>query len=86
MKEIPNYEMKSFGFDDLFGENVKGWVNDPIGNSTGGWGLTLTPRDMARFGFLYLNRGNWNNNQIISEKWIDGTTAMNPNKYGYIWW
>lgn len=63
MKEIPYYGMKSFGFDDLFGKNVKGWVNDPDGNSTGGWGLTLTPRDMARFGYLYLNHGTWNNQQ-----------------------
>jgi CubicO group peptidase (beta-lactamase class C family) len=86
MKEIPNYEMKSFGFDDLFGKNVKGWVADPSGHSTGGWGLTLTPRDMARFGFLYLNRGIWNDNQIISESWIHETTAMTPNKYGYLWW
>lgn len=86
MKQIPNYEMKSFGFDDLFGKDVKGWVNDPSGNSTGGWGLTLTPRDMARFGFLYLNRGIWNNNKIISETWIDESTAMNSNKYGYLWW
>lgn len=86
MKQIPNYEMKSFGFDDLFGKYVKGWVNDPSGNSTGGWGLTLTPRDMARFGFLYLNRGIWSDNRIISETWIDESTAMNSNKYGYLWW
>lgn len=86
MKQIPNYEMKSFGFDDLFGKDVKGWVNDPSGNSTGGWGLTLTPRDMARFGFLYLNRGIWSDNRIISETWIDESTAMNSNKYGYLWW
>jgi CubicO group peptidase (beta-lactamase class C family) len=86
MKEIPNYEMKSFGFEDLFGKNVKGWVGDPQGNSTGGWGLTLSPRDMARFGILYLNRGIWNDNQIISGTWIDESTAMNPNHYGYLWW
>ncbi|PJH92233.1 serine hydrolase [Bacillus sp. SN1] len=86
MKEIPYYEMKSFGFDDLFGKNVKGWVNDPDGNSTGGWGLTLTPRDMARFGYLYLNHGTWNNQQIIPRSWIDESTAMNPNNYGYLWW
>ncbi|OAB28355.1 6-aminohexanoate hydrolase [Paenibacillus macquariensis subsp. defensor] len=86
MKEIPNYEMTSFGFDDLFGSNVKGWVNDPNSISTGGWGLTLSPRDMARFGLLYLNRGIWDNNQIISKTWIDESTAMNPNKYGYLWW
>ncbi|MEH7464125.1 serine hydrolase [Bacillus thuringiensis] len=86
MKEIPDYEMKSFGFEDLFGKNVKGWVKDPNGNSTGGWGLTLTPRDMARFGLLYLNRGIWDNNEIISKKWIDGSTMINPNNYGYLWW
>ncbi|BDG78463.1 6-aminohexanoate-dimer hydrolase [Bacillus subtilis] len=86
MKEIPYDEMRSFGFDDLFGKNVKGWVNDPNGNSTGGWGLTLTPRDMARFGYLYLNHGTWNNQQIIPESWIDQSTAMNANNYGYLWW
>lgn len=94
MKEIPNYEMKSFGFDDLFGKNVKGWISDPKGNSTGGWGLTLTPRDMARFGFLYLNRGIWDNNLIISETWIDESTAPHSKtlinnsevQYGYLWW
>lgn len=86
MKEIPEYEMKSFGFDDLFGKNVKGWVKDPNSNPTGGWGLTLNPRDMARFGFLYLNRGIWDNNQIISGTWINESIAKNPNKYGYLWW
>ncbi|KUP32178.1 serine hydrolase domain-containing protein [Bacillus halotolerans] len=86
MNEIPYDEMKSFGFDDLFGKNVKGWVNDPDGNSTGGWGLTLTPRDMARFGYLYLNHGTWNNQQIIPKSWIDESTAMNANNYGYLWW
>ncbi|SMF84910.1 CubicO group peptidase, beta-lactamase class C family [Paenibacillus uliginis N3/975] len=86
MKEIPDYEMKSFGFEDLFGKNVRGWVKDQDGISTGGWGLTLTPRDMARFGFLYLNRGIWDDGQIISGTWIDESTTMNPNNYGYLWW
>ncbi|MHC5563212.1 serine hydrolase domain-containing protein [Bacillus spizizenii] len=86
MKEIPNYEMKSFGFDDLFGKHVRGWVNDPDGNSTGGWGLTLTPRDMARFGLLYINRGCWDNQQIVPASWIDESTALNANNYGYLWW
>lgn len=86
MNEIPDYEMSSFGFDDLFGVNVKGWVEDPNRITTGGWGLTLSPRDMARFGLLYLNHGQWENNQIISETWIEESTAMNPNHYGYLWW
>lgn len=86
MKEIPDYDMKAFGFEELFGKDVKGWVKDPNGNSTGGWGLTLTPGDMARFGFLYLNGGLWNDNQIVSKSWIDESTAMNSYKYGYLWW
>ena len=86
MREIPDYVMTSFGFEDLFGKNVKGWVNDPEGNSTGGWGLTLTPRDMAHFGLLYLNHGIWDDNQIIPGTWTRESTAMNPNKYGYLWW
>lgn len=86
MREIPDPEMKSFQLDDVFGKNITGWINDPNGNTTGGWGLTITPRDMARFGFLYLNRGKWNDKQIISETWIDESTALNSNKYGYLWW
>lgn len=87
IKEIPDVVMKGFGFDDLFGNNVKGWVHDPSGNSTGGWGLTLTPRDMARFGLLYLNRGTWDNHQVIPAAWVDeSTAAAKPSHYGYLWW
>ncbi|MWC30213.1 serine hydrolase domain-containing protein [Paenibacillus sp. MMS18-CY102] len=86
MQEIPDFGMESFGFDDLFGRNVKGWVQDPSGNSTGGWGLTLNVRDMARFGFLYLNHGMWDGSKIVSSSWIAESTTMNPNKYGYLWW
>jgi len=94
IKEIPDYEMKSFGFDDLFGKNVKGWVKDPDNNSTGGWGLTLTPRDMARFGLLYLNHGIWDGKRIIPEEWIDESTSPHSGtliggsvlRYGYLWW
>lgn len=86
INEIPDYKMNAFGFEDLFGKNVKGWVQDPSRNSTGGWGLTLTTRDMARLGFLYLNHGIWDHKQIIPRTWIDESTAMNPNHYGYLWW
>ena len=86
MKEIPDYQMNAYGFDDLFGKNVKGWVHDPNGHSTGGWGLTLTTRDMARFGCLYLNKGIWDDNRVLSETWIRESTEMNHNNYGYLWW
>ncbi len=86
MKEISDHEMKSFKLEDVFGKNMTGWIKDPQGNTTGGWGLTLTPRDMARFGFLYINRGIWGNTQVISSDWINQSLASNPNNYGYMWW
>ncbi len=86
MREIPDSDMKSFALDDVFGKNVNGWIKDPSGITIGGWGMTMTPKDMARFGFLYLNHGIWDNKQIISKKWIDDSLKLNPNKYGYLWW
>jgi len=86
MKVIPDCKMKSFGLEDVFGKNLKGWIQDPNGNSTGGWGLALSPRDMARFGYLYLNDGIWNDKQLVSKTWIDESIAMNASKYGYMWW
>ncbi len=84
IKEIPDHKMQSFTLDDVFGKNISGWIKDPQGNTTGGWGLTISSRDMARFGFLYLNKGVWNNKQIISERWIDLSTEYNSNDYGYL--
>ena len=68
------------------GKRVKGWVHDPNNITTGGWGLTLTVREMARFGQLYLNNGFWNGKQIIPQDWIAKSTAPNLNHYGYMWW
>jgi CubicO group peptidase (beta-lactamase class C family) len=63
---------------------------------TGG-GLFLRPRDMAKIGWLFLNRGRWNDKQIVSEKWIGESTknyvdagqiptAAQASGYGYQWW
>ena len=86
MQEIPDHKIETFGFEELFGKKMKGWVHDPQGNSTGGWGLQLTPRDMARFGYLYLNHGLWDGSQVVSEQWVKDSIKMNPNHYGYLWW
>jgi CubicO group peptidase (beta-lactamase class C family) len=86
MAEIPDREMTSFSNQDVFGENVSGWIEDPTGVSTGGWGLTMTLRDMARFGLLYLDSGWWNGRSIVPPAWIAESTAPNANDYGYYWW
>ncbi|OGU57034.1 MAG: hypothetical protein A2V66_05585, partial [Ignavibacteria bacterium RBG_13_36_8] len=55
--------------------------------------IYITPRDMAKFGQLFLNNGQWNGEQIISSEWVARSTQnhINPgvswaNGYGYLWW
>jgi CubicO group peptidase (beta-lactamase class C family) len=71
-------------------KNVSGWVADPQGVNTAGWGLTLTPMDMAKIGQLYLNEGMWNGKQIVPAWWIDESTKEHSRwgklSYGYLWW
>lgn len=55
-------------------------------------GLRLTSRDMAKFGFLYINKGAWNNKNILPAGWINETLGFHFNtvypdtKYGYQFW
>ncbi|MEA4893971.1 MAG: serine hydrolase [Oscillospiraceae bacterium] len=69
-----------------------GWVADPQGINTAGWGLFLTPSDMAKIGQLYLNRGIWDGKQTISAEWIAESTKVHSRwdelklSYGYLWW
>jgi CubicO group peptidase (beta-lactamase class C family) len=50
------------------------WNTDPQGNSDGGDGLYLQPRDMAKIGYLYLRDGMWDGNQIVPSGWIEKLT------------
>lgn len=71
-------------------KTARGWVTDPTGVHTGGWGLVLQPSDMLKIGQLLLNNGNWNGQQLISEKWLKESTTVKSRwenrKYGYLWW
>ncbi|MHA2235037.1 MAG: serine hydrolase domain-containing protein [Candidatus Thorarchaeota archaeon] len=67
------------------------WDVDDQGVNDGGRGLSLTPHDMAKFGFLYLNNGTWDETQVISEDWVrmsgQGLFHVNSIKrYGLGWW
>lgn len=68
----------------------RGWVSDPQGINTAGWGLFLSTSDIAKIGQLYLNRGSWNGRQLISEEWICESTTEHSRwdelLYGYLWW
>jgi CubicO group peptidase (beta-lactamase class C family) len=67
------------------------WTTDPGGTTIGGFDLQLTPRDMAKFGYLYLHGGRWDGAQIVSEAWVAKSTSTltQPTTtlgYGYQWW
>jgi len=53
--------------------------------------LRLRPRDMAKLGYLYLQRGIWGGHRIVSEEWVEESTKdhVSPrgaDGYGYQWW
>ena len=52
--------------------------------------VMLTPRDMAKFGMLYLNKGQWNGQQIISSSYVNASlskhSVLDGLNYGYLWW
>jgi CubicO group peptidase (beta-lactamase class C family) len=72
------------------------WIKNSDGINSGGDGLFLTARDMARFGYLYLENGFIDGNQIISENWVKESKQSYDSAYakyscneqigyGYLW-
>ncbi len=64
---------------------------DRQGNALGGWGLSLTAREMAKLGYLFLRGGTWDGREIVTPEWVQAATAThtatdNANGYGYQWW
>lgn len=83
-------EMNLFG--PLGIESYK-WEQDPQGIHTGGFGLWLRPSDMLKFGQLYLHRGSWENQQLISKELTFRSVqpavpveAPRRGAYGWHWW
>lgn len=87
------WEWKDFGsFDGLL-------VNGGAGNL--GKGIHISALEMARFGHLFLNRGEWAGRQLLSASWVDLATSPQvsadmplfgkgtrdgPGRYGFNWW
>ena len=73
------------------------WETSPEGINTGGWGLKVRTKDIASLGQLYLQKGKWQDVQILPEAWVDEATSLqtsngsNPDSdweqgYGYQFW
>ncbi len=82
-------------FDPL-GITETNWQKDIDGIVKGGWGLKMMPRDMAKLGYLHLNQGMWDGQQVVPASWTEATTTKHiqvPEPLepwdlymGYLWW
>lgn len=68
-----------------------GWPASPQGFNIGYGEMWLKPPDMAKIGWLYLNKGRWGRKQILPSAWVEVSTrghigATMFDQYGYQWW
>jgi CubicO group peptidase (beta-lactamase class C family) len=68
------------------------WTSYPDGSIETDGGLALRPRDLAKIGQLFLDKGIWNGTRIVSEDWVLESTkerlrfdSSNRWGYGYHW-
>ena len=88
--------MADFAETHLFGPlQIRGakWGRTGTGLPNGGSGLFLTPREMAKFGQLFISGGIWNGEQVISKQWVEESVQRHvdldwnwTSGYGYQWW
>lgn len=68
---------------------VRDWMQDPQGYYTGGFRMYFVPRDLARFGDLFLNNGSIDGRQILSVQWVRDSIRFHVPadqfSYGYLW-
>ena len=72
------------------------WFKNKEAHPHTGGGLSLRPRDMAKFGLLYLRNGKWESKQVVPSWWVEesfkkhvkfsGYRIRRQTGYGYLWW
>lgn len=77
-----------YGYHNSF-VNIDGLMMQSVsGGGHFGGGIFINTLDMARFGLLFLRKGKWKQQQLISEQWIQAArqpSAANK-EYGFMWW
>lgn len=81
---------KEYLFDLVNASDYK-WNFKPDSSQMNTFGqLYIKPRDMAKFGILYLNNGKWNDKQVIPGSWVKETltphSTIDKTPYSYLWW
>lgn len=77
-----------FGYENSYVDMDGLKMQSVSGGGHHGGGIFISAMDQARFGLLFLRNGKWNNQQLLSEKWINAAQqSSSANKdYGYMWW
>lgn len=96
LQKVTGVRTDSFALEHLFtpmGIDDYYWPIDSRGIANGGSAMKLIPRDMARFGHLYLMDGIWDGKRIIPETWVADSKQQHIKRkyiedyfYGYHWW
>lgn len=77
-----------YGYDNSW-FNIDGQKMQSVsGGGHSGGGVFISAEDHARFGLLFLRKGKWGSEQLISEEWVRAVqqpSDANPS-YGYMWW
>ncbi len=93
IQETTGMNASAFSEVHLFGPlgiSDVAWPSNPQGITIGSGGLRMLPHDMAKIGYLYLNKGRWDCMQIIPPTWVAASTRKHISwvllDYGYQWW
>ena len=86
--DVPNANVVDRASQEAFykARNNRGWVKDPSGFYTTGWGLSLTTDEFARIGVMVINNGMYNGQRILSKEYIKQMLTEREDGYGYLWW
>jgi len=87
IQETSGMSALAFAREHLFGPlgvSDAIWLSDPQGINIGSAYMRLTPHDMAKYGYLFLNKGQWDGQQVVPADWAE--TATSGGSYGYLWW
>ncbi len=96
LQESTGIRADSFALENLLeplGITRYYWPIDAQGVAYGGNGVRMKPRDMAKFGYLYLKDGLWEEEQLVPADWVQVSQQKHiarkyipDNYYGYHWW
>jgi CubicO group peptidase (beta-lactamase class C family) len=96
LQDLTGQETADYAAERLFaplGIGQHEWQESPQGESCGGFGLFLTPQEMAKLGFLFLKGGRWEDAQLVPADYAAAATTYQSAgdstglaNYGYQWW